>query len=469
MRGAERLRALAAIVRRPVRDEARALLASNWARLAEPMRVPRQMFGRQGNGCGATIGAMPRCDFACRGCYLNDGANRVPAEPVEAITAQLDALRPLLGHAGNVQITDGEVTLRPVEELVAILRHARSIGLIPMLMTHGDTFRRRPGLLERLMVEGGLEEVSIHVDTTQRGRLGDAYRRATREEELEPLRDEFAAMVREARRSTGRPLRPATTMTVTADNLDGVPGVVRWLARNADAFRMISFQPIAQVGRTEAGLGGGVSVEALWAKVGEGLAAAGTPDAGALLGRSAVWFGHAACNRMVNGVVATRRDGTSRYLPLRDDADATDRRVVDGFLARFGGISFRLDGAAERRARMLGVALAAPAFVFGSAAAWSRRWLRQLGDGAAWRGARRLAAGDVRVDPLTLVSHHFMSREELETPAGRERLDHCVFLVPVDGEMVSMCEVNATGVRERYYAQLARRGARRQAAEGAGV
>jgi len=118
---------------------------------------------------------------------------------------------------------------------------------------------------------------------------------------------------------------------------------------------------------------------------------------------------------------------------------------------------------------MLGVALAAPAFVFGSAAAWSRRWLRQLGDGAAWRGARRLAAGDVRVDPLTLVSHHFMSREELETPAGRERLDHCVFLVPVDGEMVSMCEVNATGVRERYYAQLARRGARRPAAEGAGV
>jgi uncharacterized radical SAM superfamily Fe-S cluster-containing enzyme len=75
------------------------------------------MFGRQGNGCGATIGAMPRCDFACRGCYLNAEANRIPAEPVEAIKAQMRLLRPVLGHAGNLQLTDGEVTLRPVEEV----------------------------------------------------------------------------------------------------------------------------------------------------------------------------------------------------------------------------------------------------------------------------------------------------------------------------------------------------------------
>jgi hypothetical protein len=125
-----------------------------------------------------------------------------------------------------------------------------------MLMTHGDTFRRRPGLLERLMVEGGLERCRS-TSTRRSAAARRRYRAATREEELEPLRDEFAAMVREAQRSTAARCARATTMTVTADNLDGVPGVVRWLARNADAFRMISFQPIAQVGRTEAGLGGG--------------------------------------------------------------------------------------------------------------------------------------------------------------------------------------------------------------------
>jgi hypothetical protein len=74
------------------------------------------------------------------------------------------------------------------------------------------------------------------------------------------------------------------------------------------------------------------------------------------------------------------------------------------------------------------------------------------------RGLGRVLTRAADVQPLVLVSHHFMSREQLATPTGRERLAHCVFLVPVDGELVSMCEVNATGIRERYYAQLARRG-----------
>ena len=109
----------------PVLAESRALLAANWAHLPEPLRTPHQMLGRQGNGCGATIGAMPRCDFACRGCYLGEEANKTPAESVEAIKAQMRALRPILGPAGNLQLTDGEVTLRPVEEVVELLQYAR--------------------------------------------------------------------------------------------------------------------------------------------------------------------------------------------------------------------------------------------------------------------------------------------------------------------------------------------------------
>ncbi|MCU0627033.1 MAG: radical SAM protein, partial [Gemmatimonadaceae bacterium] len=435
-------RALLAIVRRPVGDEARRLLAANWAGLDPALRVPQQMFGRQGNGCGATIGAMPRCDFACRGCYLNAEANRIPAEPVEAIMAQMRQLRPVLGHAGNLQLTDGEVTLRPVEEVIALLTYARSLDLIPMLMTHGDSFRRQPGLLERLMVEGGLTEVSIHVDTTQRGRQGERWRRATTEAELNPLREEFAAMIRAARRATGRPLRAATTMTVTRDNLAGVPDVVRWLAGHADAFRLVSFQPIAQVGRTEDGYGGGVAVEALWAQVAAGLGVDGGASRMAELG---VWFGHHACNRMVNGVVVTDRDGARTYHALRDARDPTDVRVVDGFLARFGGISFRLDDPAERWARLAGVVCAAPRFVLGNLLPYAAHWLRRVGEGAVMRGAWRLATGRATATPLVVVSHHFMSREELETPVGRERLAHCVFHVPVDGELVSMCEVNALG------------------------
>lgn len=340
------IRRLLHILREPVRADTRANLTRSWSRVPAALRVARQMLGRAGNGCGATIGAMPRCDFACTGCYLGEDANRVPALPLDEVKEQMRRLRPTLGHAGNLQLTDGELTLRPVEELIELLRYARSLDLIPMLMTHGDAFRRRPYLLERLVVEGGLVEVSIHIDTTQRGRLGAAYREARLEEELNPLRDEFASLLREVSCRTGRPVRAATTMTVTADNLAGVPGVIRWLIRNADVFRLVSFQPVAQVGRTEPGLGGGVTVEALWQQIAIGFdGPAADPDR---LARGQLWVGHPDCSRYLAGVVAAQKGSSPRFHPVRTEGDPLDQRVVDGFLTRFGGISFRLDDGAER-------------------------------------------------------------------------------------------------------------------------
>lgn len=442
------------ILGQPVGAEARDLLAKNWGSLPRELQVPQQMFGRQGNGCGATIGAMPRCDFACHACYLNAGANRIPAEPVESIKAQMRRLRPILGHAGNLQLTDGEVTLRPVGEVVELLRYAQSLDLIPMLMTHGDSFRRRPGLLEELMVEGGLVEVSIHVDTTQRGREGERWRAATTEGALNPLRAEFAAMIRTAVQRTGLPLRAATTMTVTRETLTGVADVVHWVSRHSDAFRMISFQPIAQVGRTEESLGAGVNIEDLWEHVAAGL---GVVGGAARMRELGVWFGHDACNRMVNGVVVRHSGDRTRFHALRDAADPLDVRIVDEFLRRFGGISFRLDDTRVRWLRLAAVTLAAPAFILGNLLPYAGHWLRRIGDGRALRGVWRLATRGAVVAPLALVSHHFMSRDELGTPLGRERLAHCVFTVPVNGELMSMCEVNALGVREQYYAALEER------------
>ena len=61
--------------------------------------------------------------------------------------------------------------------------------------------------------------------------------------------------------------------------------------------------------------------------------------------------------------------------------------------------------------------------------------------------AHLLRLRKIRVRPLLLVVHKFMSPDELATPMGRERLDACVFKLPVGGRMVSMCEMNATGLR----------------------
>jgi hypothetical protein len=443
-----RLRALARIVRAPVAAETRQRLAEAWDRLPDPLRTPNQFLGRQYAGCGATIGAMPRCDFACRGCYLGEGANRVPAEPVAAIKRQLDRLRAWLGEGGNLQLTDGEVILRPEAEVIELVCYARRIGLVPMLMTHGEAFRRDPDLLPRLMVAGGLSEVSIHVDTTQRGRGDAAYRHARREVELLPLRDEFAALIRRARRTTRRPLQAATTMTVTRDNLAEVPLVIRWMCANADAFKMISFQPVADVGRTAAGLGG-VEVEDLWARIAEGLSA----PAERLL-PSQGWLGHPGCSRFVQGFVLRRDGDPPRFHPLLRPDDARDQAVVQEGLARFGGFTMRLDDGGQALARALGLALAAPRFVLGRVLPFVARWPRRLDPAHPARLVWQWLWGRARIDYLNIVSHHFMSRAELLTPLGRERADLCVFKVPIGDELVSMCAVNALGTRDRYYEGL---------------
>ena len=441
------------LFRDPVTAEKRRLLADRWEGLDPAVRRPGQGLGRKATGCGATIGIQPRCDFACTGCYLGAEANRIPALPTDAILAQLDTLRAWLGPKSNVQITDGEVTLRPVEELIRILRYARSIGIVPMVMTHGDSFRRRPGLLERLVDEGGLTEVSIHVDITQRGR--DGYPLPKTEEELTPLRDELAALVREARQRTGRKLRAAMTLTVTRQNLPQIAGVVRWLIRNRDAFSLVSFQPLAEVGRTRKGLEG-VSAAELWGEIGKATADFGlTLDGiGAMGAMGPMHFGHPECTRFVPLLVFERQEEETKLLQfIRDRPE--DVAIMQEFFDRgLGGVAFRDDLPLEALARGAGLIRSAPVLLLGRARRWAAARFREEAGTSLGRLVLDTLRGKLRLDGFTLTSHHFMSPPELQTETGQARLAACVFRLPYKGEMVPMCRMNAAGVRERFYAEI---------------
>jgi len=409
--------------------ETRAALAQAWASLPKALRTPTQFLGRHYAGCGGTIGVMPRCDFTCRGCYLGADANHIRPRPVEDVKAQMRTIRRWLGPAGNLQLTDGEVTLRAEAELVELVAYAREIGLVPMLMSHGETFRRKPGLLERLMVRGGLSEISLHIDTTMRGRR-DGYARATREAELDGLRAEFAELIRSARRRTGRRLEAASTVTVTRRNLPEVPGIVRWFLENADAFKMVSFQPVAAVGRTDPALDG-VAADELWTRIAEG---AGDPA----LARGEGYLGHPACSRFVQGLVVRRGDRVS-LVPLYRRDRPEEMRFLGELLDRFGGTSFRLDGrgAALRRAARM---------VAGHGGFLMARAIPHL-----WRLVRR--TGTLRARYFCIVSHHFMSATEAASPRGRERLAVCAFRVPIGERLEPMCAVNALGLRDAFYAR----------------
>jgi MoaA/NifB/PqqE/SkfB family radical SAM enzyme len=410
--------------------EGRAALAAAWECVPRSFRGPTQFMGRQYAGCGATIGAMPKCDFFCTGCYLNADANRARRAPLSEIKQQLQQIRAWLGPCGNVQLTDGEISLREESELIEIIAYARRLGLVPMLMTHGETFRRRPGLLERLMERGGLTEVCIHVDTTQRGRR-DTYRAAHTEAELDGLRTEFAQLIRTAHARTGRRLEAASTVTVTQHNLDGVPGVVRWFLANADAFKMVSFQPLAEVGRTDHSLKG-VAADELWQRIAEG---AGD----AMIRRGEGWLGHPACSRFVQGLAVRRRNGVA-FVPLyrRDQID--EMRMLNELLDRLGGVSFRLDNYAHAWRRAGRIAVRHSGFIIGRLLPAFVRLLRR--------------ARSFRANYFCIVSHHFMSAAEMKTVHGEERLAACAFRVPINGRLEPMCAVNALGLREAYYRQI---------------
>jgi uncharacterized radical SAM superfamily Fe-S cluster-containing enzyme len=410
--------------------EVRAVLAAAWRRVPAPFRGPTQFMGRQYAGCGATIGAMPKCDFHCTACYLTGNANKARPAQLSEIKEQLQQIRVWLGPCGNVQLTDGEISLRDEFELIEIIAYARGLGLVPMLMTHGETFRRRPGLLERLMEKGGLTEVCIHVDTTQRGRR-DAYRAAHTEADLDGLRTEFAQLIRRARARTGRRLEVASTVTVTQHNLNGVPGIIRWFLANADAFKMVSFQPLAEVGRTDPSLKG-VTPDQLWQRIAEG---AGDPA----IRRGEGWVGHPGCSRFVQGLAVRRRNAVA-FVPLYRRDDESEMRLLNELLDRLGGASFRLDDRARALRRAARIAIHHGGFVIGRLLPAFVRLLRR--------------ARSFRANYFCIVSHHFMSATEMKTAQGEERLAACAFRVPINGRLEPMCAVNALDLREAYYRQI---------------
>src|SRR3954447_26968795 len=220
------------------------------------------------------------------------------------------------------------------------------------------------------------------------------------------------------------------TLTVTQDNLPQVADVVRWLVRHRDAFSLVSFQPLAQVGRTRKSQRG-VTATDLWREVSRGTEEFGLPIHGA----GPMHFGHADCTRFVPLVVLQRGEEEPRlFRGIRDEPE--DVEVMKEFFALgLGGVAFRDDDPLEKVARFLGMLRTAPGWMLGRV----RRWIDARSRAEAGMPLSRLLfeglRGRLRIDSFTLTSHHFMSPAEVRTPVGQERLAACVFRLPYNGEM----------------------------------
>lgn len=441
----------------PVAPEKRRLLDQRWRELPPELRTEWQVLGKQIVHCGYTMGAA-YCSFGCTHCYLPSNANRAPIPTLDEMKEQIDANRRLIGENGGLQITGGDVVdaywkSDRADELIEILRYADESGVVPMLMTHGQVLLDNPDYLDRLVNEGQLRKMAIHIDITQAGRPGFPIRELESEEDLHPLREQFVELILGVQKRTGKKLQAAHTVTVTERNLEGVAEIVRWLCaspRRLAAFRMVSFQTEADVGRTRFS-SSPVTPESTWNEVAKG--------AGIELPRDNLWIGHPDCSNMTTLLVLPPRKPeteSERVTPNRVvnliSSDAASRAFWGRILDVFGGVGSRGTSNLAANAQRFGLILRHPSILLEAG-----RYLvsRMRSDGLRWPDLVAMARG--RAGTLNIVLHNFMSEEQVATPTAviEKRLAACSFrgAVKREGEWkaVAMCAMNAKE-RESIYA-----------------
>lgn len=436
---------------RPIDGEKASILRDRWNALPPDLRTPNQISGRHLTHCGFILGAS-YCSFHCTHCYLPKNANRIPIPSLAEVKEQIDANRRFQGPGGGLQITGGDVAdaywkSGRTDELIEIIRYAYEVGLVPMLMTHGQTLLEQPQFLERLVVEGGLRQVSVHIDSTQAGRHGYPIGRVKSEADLHPIRAAFTELAQDIRRRTGAPLEYALSFTVTQNNVDDVPEVIRWYLADPERthiWRMLSFQPEADTGRTifskERAL-----PERVWEKIQEGT---GFP-----VEKGGTHFGHPDCNSWASILISRR---TGEFIPLLP-TDLTTKRLLGRILERVGGLSLVTDDARTTPWRLAGILwqnplLAAQSILHLARLIVSKRLpLEMFAD---------LVSG--RAHTLGVGTHNFMDAEQVgraETdPVIKARLDSCVFkgAVKENGEWqaVPMCRMNQQKWSDIYEQRL---------------
>jgi uncharacterized radical SAM superfamily Fe-S cluster-containing enzyme len=338
-----------------------------------------------------------RCNLDCTLCYLSEHAQALLDPPLDALLARIDAIADRYGPGTDVQISGGDPTLRPLPDLLAIVRHLRSRGLRGALLTNG--IRATRPLLAAL-AEAGLADVAFHVDLTQQ-RKG-----FTAEADLDRVREDYLE------RARGLGLQVFFNTTVFDGNLDEVPHLVRFFVRHADLVRFASFQIGADTGRGVHGRHGRVTQAAVIDAIQRG--------AGAPLAFDTFVPGHPRCNRAAMALVVA-----GRCIDLLDDPV-----LAQAALARTVDVEARRDRP-WRTAAAFGVALARQVDLWPRAARWVGRAVRRS-------MAPRVARG-ARIGKLTFFVHGFMDANALE----QERLDTCVFAAATPAGFMPMCEFNA--------------------------
>ncbi|MBV8586892.1 MAG: hypothetical protein JO308_11450, partial [Verrucomicrobia bacterium] len=307
---------------------------------------------------------------------------------------------------------------------------------------------------------GGLRQIAVHIDLTQRGRAGRIRQRLTSELELNPIREAFTQLVRAIRARTGLPLELAHNCTVTEANLGSIPNLVRWFLADPDRTRIwrnLSFLPEANTGRTISS-GRRATPQQVWEAICSGL--------GVKISGHTLIGGHPDCNQGATLLVSRR---TGKFLPMTfpdrqtealfakmlSKLGAVSTMTTDADPVRTGGktlLAWRVAGALARQPLLVGkVACRLVALIAN----------REIPLGLS----ADLLSGHAHT--VTVGTHNFMDAEAVaqaeSDPVVRTRLQACVFKGAVrngktgEWETVPMCSMNQSRWREVLSAPERRR------------
>jgi 7,8-dihydro-6-hydroxymethylpterin dimethyltransferase len=368
--------------------------------------APHQMAGRRWPVACVSLEITQRCNLDCTLCYLSDSAEAVRDFPLEEIFRRIDMIVAHYGPGTDVQVSGGEPTLRPRDELLAIVQRLQSRGLRASLFTNGIKATRE--LLVDL-VAVGLTDVAFHVDSTQQR---DGY---ANEAALNALRLDYI------NRARGLPLAVFFNTTVHAGNFDDVPMLAAFFVAHADVVRFASFQLQAETGR---GVWGARTELIGNDSVARRLQQGAQVD----LKWNVLTAGHHDCNRSAVMLVAAGKtyDAFADVDFVRRFANQTAHLSIDRGTPWRGLRSF------------LSAVVQQPALALATLA-----WLLRQ----AWWMKVDLFRARGRVHKLTFFTHNFMDACALDA----ERIDACVFMAITQDGPLSMCAFNAQ--RDKYLLQ----------------
>jgi 7,8-dihydro-6-hydroxymethylpterin dimethyltransferase len=358
-----------------------------------------QILGRKGSiGC-VSLEISQRCNLDCSLCYLSESSNYVDDIPFQEVKNRLDNIRNHFGVGTNVQISGGDPTLRDRVELVAIVKYAREIGLLPALFTNGIKCSRN--LLVEL-AQNGLSDVAFHVDLT-RERKG--YKT---ERDLNAVRLEYI------NKTSGLPLMVVFNTTVFEGNFHEINDLAKFFAQNADTVDFASFQLQADTGRgilkDRPNI---ISTETIREKINHGV--------GSKLSWDSILVGHPKCHSYVPTFAIN-----GKCFEIIDDA-----QLFGEFLEDFSHITH------DRRENFLKIG-----WQYLKAASQKPSWyikglkyfLPKL-----WHVKGDLLKAKGKINKISFFVQNFMDKNNLDM----ERIDACSFVVMTHDGPVSMCLHNS--------------------------